>query len=208
MPVPARPPGSSYGAGFDVVATEPDAQMLAELRIRVPRARSARAAFEQVATSATYDLVYAAAALHWTDPDTRWSRVAELLRPGGTFASFGGPARLAHERHRDAVEAVRRPDLDDDEVPPPDGTRSDGDGMRWPGTELQRSTLFDDVRQSTIHRRVPMTTVDYVGYLSTVSAYLQLPTARRVDVLNRIADALPERVEVCSDIDVHLARRR
>jgi hypothetical protein len=47
--------------------------------------------------------------------------------------------------------------------------------MQWPGTELQRSPWFTDVQQSVIERRLTMSARSYVGHLSPVSAYLQLP---------------------------------
>jgi hypothetical protein len=63
------------------------------------------------------------------------------------------------------------------------------------------------VRQRTLERRLSMSAGDYVGHLSTVSAYLQLPEDLRVEVLDRIAAVLPERVSVNADIVLHLARR-
>jgi hypothetical protein len=80
--------------------------------------------------------------------------------------------------------------------------------MQWPGTELQRSEWFTDVRQSVIARRLTMSARDYVGHLSTISAYLQLPTSEQEQVYDRIMQVLPERVEVAADITVHLGRRR
>ncbi|WP_444951234.1 class I SAM-dependent methyltransferase [Micromonospora ureilytica] len=96
-----------------------------------------RAAFEDLRPGVTYDLVYAAAALHWTTPEGRWSRVAALLEPGGVFASR-----------------------------------------------------------------------DYVGHLSTISAYLELPTSTQEQVFSQIEQVLPETVELSADVIVHLARRR
>lgn len=52
-----------------------------------------------------------------------------------------------------------------------------------------------------------MTAGDYVGHLSTVSAYLQLPRTARGQALARLIEALPHEVEVASDITLHLARR-
>ena len=79
--------------------------------------------------------------------------------------------------------------------------------MQWPGTELQRSEWFADVRQSVLKRRVTMGARDYVGHLSTVSAYLELPTSAQEHVYRRIIQVLPDRVEITADITVHLARR-
>ncbi|WP_091321508.1 class I SAM-dependent methyltransferase [Micromonospora chersina] len=194
--------------GVTVTATEPDGAMLAELRRHVPATvTTVRAAFEDLRPGGRYDLVYAAAALHWTEPEGRWSRVAALLEPGGVFASFGGPVRLADPAVEEAVRAARAPFLASDDVPSPDGTPPDQD-MQWPGTELQRSGWFADVRQSVIERRATVTARDYVGLLSTVSAYLVLPGADREEVYRRIMRVLPETVEIVGDITVHLARQR
>lgn len=196
------------GRGIAVTATEPDAAMLAELRTHVPpTVVPVRAAFEDVPLTCTYDLVFAAAALHWTRAAGRWPRVAALLRPGGVFASFGGPLSLADPAVEDAVRTARGAVLPDDGVPPPDGTPADSP-LKWPGTELVRGDLFTDVRQSEIERRVILSARDYVGHLATVSAYLELPAATREQVFARILDVLPPRVTLAADLTVHLARRR
>ena len=193
--------------GVTVTATDPDGAMLAELRKHVPaNVKTVQAAFEDLRPGGSYGLVYAAAALHWTNPEGRWSRMAALLRPGGVFASFGGPAQLADPDVAEAVRAARAPFLDSDEIPSPDGTPA-GHDMQWPGTELQRSEWFADVQQSVIERRLAMSAREYIGLLSTVSAYLELPASERELVYSRIRQVLPERVEIAADITVHLARR-
>ncbi|OZV83650.1 SAM-dependent methyltransferase [Micromonospora echinospora] len=194
--------------GLTVTATEPDGAMLAVLRRHVPTSvRTVQAAFEDLRPGGSYGLVYAAAALHWTNPEGRWSRMAALVEPGGVFASFGGPIQLADPAVREAVRAVRAPFLESDEIPSPDGTPP-GHDMRWPGTELHRAEWFADVRQSVVERRLTMGADDYVGLLSTISAYLELPVPLQEQVYRRIRQVLPETVEISADITVHLARRR
>jgi SAM-dependent methyltransferase len=194
--------------GVTVTATEPDGAMLAELRKHVPaNVKTVQAASEDVRAGERYGLVYAAAALHWTNPERRWSRMAALLDPGGVFASFGGPAQLADPAVEAAVRKARAPFLESDEVRSPDGTPP-GQDMQWPGTELQRSEWFADVQQFVIERRLTMNARDYVGHLSTISAYLQLPASEQEQVYSQIMRVLPETVEVAADITVHLARRR
>jgi hypothetical protein len=78
--------------------------------------------------------------------------------------------------------------------------------MQWPGTELVRSGRFTDVRQSTIERRTVLSARDYVGHLSTISAYLELPVSVREQVFARILGVLPERVAVVADLTLHVAR--
>ncbi|MEU8080944.1 class I SAM-dependent methyltransferase [Catellatospora citrea] len=194
--------------GVTVTATDPDGAMLAELRKYVPATvNTVQAAFEDLRPGESYGLVYAAAALHWTNPEGRWPRMAALLDPGGVFASCGGPIRLADPAVEEAVRAARAPFLESDDVPSPDGTPPDH-AMQWPGTELQQSEWFTDVRQSVIERRLTMSAHEYVGHLSTISAYLVLPTSEQEQVYSRIMQVLPETVEIAADVTVHLARRR
>jgi hypothetical protein len=162
---------------------------------------------EDLRPAGRYDLVYAAAALHWTNPAGRWPHIAALLEPDGVFASFGGPGELADPAVAEAVRAARAPFLESDDVPAPDGTPPEHE-MQWPGTELQRSEWFTDVKQVVIARRLTMSARDYAGHLSTISAYLELPAPEREQVFASILRVLPETVEVVADIFAHLARRR
>jgi SAM-dependent methyltransferase len=192
--------------GIAVTATDPDDAMLVELRKHVPATvATVQCAFEDLPLTTTYDLVFAAASLHWTEPTHRWSRVAALLNPDGTFASFGGQMCLADAAVEEAVRTARSQFLVDDNVPSPDGTPTRSP-MQWPGTELGQSDLFIDVRQSTIERRTTMSARDYVCHLSTVSAYLELPVPVRERVFDRILEVLPESVTVVSDLTLHLTR--
>ncbi|WP_441288706.1 class I SAM-dependent methyltransferase [Sorangium sp. KYC3313] len=194
--------------GIEVTATDPDAAMLAELRRQVPASVTVvRGAFEDLPLTRTYDLVFAAAALHWTAPSGRWERVAALLGPDAAFASFGAPLRLADPGLAEAVRAARAPFLDDDEVPSPDGT-PEGAAMQWPGTELIRSDAFTDVRQVVVTRRPTVSASDYVGLLATISAYLELPASVRELALAAVRAVLPDRVTLDADLTLHLARRR
>ncbi|MFG3054296.1 class I SAM-dependent methyltransferase [Kitasatospora sp. NPDC048239] len=196
------------GRGVAVTATEPDEAMLAELRKHVPAGvRTERAAFEVLPLGERYGLVYAAASLHWTNPVGRWPRMAALLAPGGVFASFGSPVRLADPELAQAVQQARLPFLDTDEIASPDGTPPE-QAMQWPGTELQQSEWFTDVRQAEIERPLTMTAHAYMGHLSTVSAYLILSAADREQVFHRIREVLPATVGLNADLTVHLARRR
>ncbi|TDW15627.1 class I SAM-dependent methyltransferase [Kribbella kalugense] len=193
--------------GIAVTATEPDAAMLAELRKHLPAdVTTMQAAFEDLPLDTSYDLVYSAAALHWTNPEGRWDRMAALVRPGGVFASFGVPIQLADPAVQEAARVAREPYMGYDGVPSPDGTPADRP-MQWPGTELEQTESFTDVRQATIEQRLTMTAHDFIGYLSTVSAYVMLPPTDRDHVFRRTLEALPETVEIDAQITTHLARR-
>jgi hypothetical protein len=55
---------------------------------------------------------------------------------------------------------------------------------------------------------VTLSAREYVGHLSTVSAYLELPGPVREAALQAILAVVPDRVEMEADIVLHLARLR
>ena len=121
------------------------------------------------------------------------------------FACFGGPIRLSDPDLETAVRTTRAPWLTDDDVPSPNDA-TEGSPMQWPGTELAQSELFTDVRQSTIERRMSLSARDYIGQLSTISAYLVLPEPDRLCAFEAIRKVLPSTVTVSADVVLHLAR--
>lgn len=193
--------------GIAVTASDPDEAMLGELRRHVPDSvETVVGAFEDVTTDRRFDLVLAAAALHWTRAAGRWERIAALLVDGGVLASFGGPTELADPVLEDAARRARASFVEDDDVQPPEGTTSGGP-LQWPGNELLRTPLFTDVREVLLPRRLRMPAEEYLGLLSTISAYLVLPEEQRSAALAAVRAVLPDTVEVDVDLVLHLARR-
>jgi trans-aconitate methyltransferase len=163
-----------------------------------------RAAFEEYAGGRT-DLVYAAASWHWTDAATRWTRAADLLAPGGVVAVFGGPMKVADPDVQDAVADACGLTVDDEAFRPYD---SEQPGVsRWPAYELDGSDLFTDVEDHVLSREVVVPRKEYVGYLSTLSACLQLAPTDRQELLRRIADVVPDQVRLDLAVQLFLARR-
>lgn len=185
--------------GIAVTALEPDADMA---RVLVSTTRGLPVepvvtTFERFGSARHFDLVYAAAAWHWTDPRTRWTRAAELLEPGGVLALFGGPSELHDPDLRAAVAAI------ESEVLPPDHPSP---GHAWSVEDLAAAGGFADVRRHELPRVTTTTRDDHLGRLATVSAYLMLDEEARVDALSRVGAVLPDRVAV--DATVHLATAR
>jgi SAM-dependent methyltransferase len=193
--------------GIAVTAVEPDAAMLAVLErecVRLP-VHALRAAYEEVDVSrvGSFDLLYAAAALHWTRPEGRWDRAVSMVRPGGVVASFGGPVTIAEPEVAAVEEGVLERHGVDIRVAPPSG----GDGaLDWPGDELVADGRFADVRQQVVPRRLSLSRADYLGHLDTVSAIRMLPVRRRTGLLAALADELPGTVPLNADLVVHTAR--
>lgn len=186
--------------GIHVTALEPDAAMAGVLA-RVTRGLPVRplaTTFEDFGEAARFDVLYAAAAWHWTDPATRWRRAAGLLAPGGVLALFGSPAELADPELRASVSAI-----EDRVLPGEDGPYLPAWSMR----EMTAAEGLTDVRERFLPGTATATADAFVGRLSTVSAYLLLPREQRAAALREIRAALPAEVALDTTIRLRLARR-
>jgi ubiquinone/menaquinone biosynthesis C-methylase UbiE len=73
--------------GHDVHACEPDEEMLAILRRKLPDIRSSASVAEQIpAPDHSFDVVVAAQSLHWFDLDLALPEINRVLKPGGRIA--------------------------------------------------------------------------------------------------------------------------
>lgn len=80
---------SRGGQPAEVVAVEPDPQMLAELRRRLPGTDARLGSAEQIPLpDARVDAVLVGQAAHWFDPDQALPEIARVLRSGGVLAGF------------------------------------------------------------------------------------------------------------------------
>ncbi|HEU0102415.1 MAG TPA: methyltransferase domain-containing protein [Mycobacteriales bacterium] len=184
--------------GIAVTAVEPDPDMARVLdrTVRGLPVQPVVATFEQFVTARRFDLLYAAAAWHWTDRATRWTRTVELLVPGGVVALFGRPGELTDPDLAAAVAEVERA-LPDDGAP----------GLRpWSPAESADVPGLTDRVQLDLPGTVLTAADEYVGRLATVSAYLMLDPEVREDTLRQVRAVLPERVELDSTVRLSLAR--
>lgn len=75
--------------GADVVAVEPDAAMLGELRRVLPGARALSGSAEEIPLpDASVDVVLAGNAMHWFDMAVAGPEIARVLAPGGVLAGL------------------------------------------------------------------------------------------------------------------------
>jgi trans-aconitate methyltransferase len=187
--------------GIAVTAVEPDPGMARVLTRNVGGLPVVHvlATFEQFVTDRRFDLLYAAAAWHWTDPATRWTRTIDLLVPGGVVALFGRPGELLDPDLAAAVDEIEKGVLPDDGA---------GGVHPWSIEEIADVDGLTDVVQLDLKAAVVTTTAtDYVGRLATVSAYLTLDPLVRSETLRKVRALLPEHVETDDRVRVSLARR-
>jgi SAM-dependent methyltransferase len=187
--------------GVDVIALEPDAAMATLLRKTTAGlpVTPLVSTFESYRSSAPVDLVFAAAAWHWTDPVTRVERAADLLRSGGMLALVGSTADLADPQLRAAVEQIEHEMLPDQGV--------DTEVHPWSLEELDADGRLAGSAELNLPRVVTRSAEEFVGRLATVSAYLLLSPAVRAETLCRVRSVLPPQVEVDATVQVALARR-
>ncbi len=186
--------------GIQVTALEPDVEMahVLERTTRGLPVVPVVTTFEQFETARRFDLVYAAAAWHWTDSATRWARAVELLIPGGVLALFGSPAELADPVLAAAVHEIEKQVLpaDDPAVIHP-----------WSIEEMAAVDRLTASAQRDLARVATTTAAEFVGRLATVSAYLMLNAEARAEALRRIHRVLPDSVEIDATVQLSLARR-
>ncbi|MFD7292167.1 class I SAM-dependent methyltransferase [Streptomyces sp. NPDC059897] len=81
--------GTLHALGSDVVAVEPDAAMLAELRRSLPGVRALAGSAERIPLpDASVDVVLAGNAMHWFDMAVAGPEIARVLAPGGVLAGL------------------------------------------------------------------------------------------------------------------------
>jgi SAM-dependent methyltransferase len=186
--------------GVEVTALEPDAQM-ADLLARTTRGLPVApvvVTFERFRTERRFDLVYAAAAWHWTDPRTRWAKVVELLVPGGVVALFGRPAELKDPALFAAVDDIERRLI-------PDATRTAG--HPWSVDDMAGVDGLTDVVEQRLTGVETTTADDVVARLATVSAYLTLKPEHRAEVVRQVRAVLPDQVDIDTTVQLALGRR-
>ena len=180
--------------GIAVQALEPDPHMFGILQ-RETIGMSVRPVLTDLESylGPRSDLVYAASSWHCSDPVTRVGHAARLLTEGGVLAVFGSPVTVADPLLQSAVTAVAGTPLEDPVL--------DVD------EELRASNLFAEVAHLVLDRRLVLPQREYVGYLTTLSGYLRLPTEERQELVRRVVDVVPAQVPVDLTVELHLARR-
>ena len=182
-------------AGAQVVALEPNEALAEQLRAQLKTARGLEvvvSAFEDADLApSSFDLIAAATAFHWLDPEQALPKIESILRPGGWLAVwwnvFGDPDRP------DLFHDATKPLLEDLAPSPSEGTGGVpfalDVGART--SELERHGFQDvehEAQRWTLRLDAPQTRRLYETY----SNIARLPVPQRaliLDEIERIADA-------------------
>ena len=179
--------------GIELVAVELGPHLASRARQHLaefPRARVEVRSFEEwPLPQERFDAVISASAFHWIDPDVRFAKAGEALRPGGVVA-------LVHVHHvrggtpgffADTQPFYLKWGLSDDPFfQPPEP--ADAPRM-YP--ELEH--LFGSVERQRFEIPRRHTTESYVGWLSTDSLILSLDEHSRLGFLHDIEQLIDSR---------------
>lgn len=181
--------GALARLGAEVVAVEPDPQMLAELRRHLPGVPALQGRAEKTGLADhSVDAVLCGQSLHWFDLDRALPEISRVLRPGGVLAGLWNikddrtawVAELAAAARNTATVSVWGRDTE------PDSPRHQLiTGGTWfaPAHEAQ----FDNPRQQTAET--------LVASMATTSQLLVMSEPEREQTLAAIRDLLAARPE-------------
>lgn len=131
----------------------------------------------------SFDLVVSASALHWVDPEVRWSKPAELLRPHGWLAVVDTINRYDDELQN----AIMKLWIDHSE-----------DGGAWatqppPSMEaqLRASDLFGEPIVEEHLRTDTVTSDEVLALAQTSGAFLSYTPERQRSFVEHLAAAIP-----------------
>lgn len=170
--------------GFDVTCIEPGPSLAArarELRIDVHNTR-----FEDFESEERFELVFAATAWHWVDPDVRYRKAHALLQPRGHLAFWGAfhafPSGFDpfFTEIQDVYDEIG--ESHPGEWPPPE--REDD------RAEIEASGLFGDVQVRRHLWELQYTAEEYIALLQTFSGHIEMTAAQRARLYGAIRDRL------------------
>jgi SAM-dependent methyltransferase len=178
--------------GCTIVAVELSPEMAAVARHNLrdfPNVTVEVAAFEDWTPPAEpFDLVLAATAFHWVDPDVRFTKSADVLRPGGTLATIFNE-HVAGGTEKFFVDAQGCYERFDPSTPP--GLRqTPAADIPDDSTEFDGSRRFGPVTFRRYAWEQEYRTRAYMDLLLTYSGHRAMPPPAREGLLACLADLI------------------
>lgn len=201
--------------GFRITGVEMGAALAAVARANLaawPATTVVTAPFETWRPErAGFDLVFAATSWHWIDPELKYQRARELLRPGGHLAFW--TATHVFPAGGDTFFRDIQPVYDEigEELPP--GTNYPEPGhLPDSAAEIMASGCFDDVRVRQFGWEVCYDAAGYIRLLDTFSGHIAMAPWQRDRLYGEIRRRLAERPDGLLrrgwGAVLHVARRR
>ena len=181
--------------GFRIVCVELGASLAAAARREFAGrpAEVVHTGFEDWDAEADdFELVYAATAWHWLDPEIRYRKSHRLLRPGGhlAFWSAGHAFPVGFDPFFTDIQAVYDEigEARDEAWPPPPP-----DDLPDEKAEIESTGLFEDVQVRRYLWEVLYTADEYISLLNTFSGHIAMAEASRQRLYHEIRRRLNSR---------------
>jgi SAM-dependent methyltransferase len=156
--------------GFEVVAVEPGAPMLAQLRVAVPEAEALEGPAEAIPLpDANVQAAFAGQAFHWFDRLRALPELHRVIKPGGGLALLWNWWNERDSLQRELGELIGyagHEPYQDEELP----------GEPW----------FREVDRTIVETLEESSPDELVGYLSTASAFLTAEPEEREESLRAV----------------------
>lgn len=172
--------------GFAITCLEPSPQMAALALSNLERFSRLEIVVETFEDwplpERLFQLVIAATAFHWVDPELRFVKAARVLRPGGVLALFGHVPQFGESALRKQIDAAYA------ECVPSLAAREPGSAPKGPplAEDFARAEDFGEVVSEAVPWSRKWSASDYVGMLTTQSDHAMLSAEVRAALLGRI----------------------
>jgi SAM-dependent methyltransferase len=141
---------------------------------------------------ASYDLVFAATSWHWIDPEVKYRKAWQLLRPGGHLALWeaGHVLPASGDPFFAEIQSV----YDEIGEPHPGGwTYIEPGKLPDSRAEIERTGLFADVRVRHFDWEISYDADGYIGLLDTFSGHIAMAAWQRDRLYTEIRRRLAAR---------------
>lgn len=181
--------------GLHITALEPGHQLAAAARRNLVEYDVAvvESRFEDWTGSDGFDLIFAATSWHWIDPEVKYRKAWELLRPGGHFAFWS--ATLVFPAGGDPFFRDIQPVyVELGEGTPDEPTPQPGE-LADQSDEIQGSGFFNVVRVEHFDWERVYDADGYVELLDTFSGHIAMQEWQRARLYGEIRRRLTERAD-------------
>jgi SAM-dependent methyltransferase len=179
-----------------ITAVELGAGLAAEARRTLaafPEVEVVNASFEDWPPAGrAYDLVYAATAWHWVDPDVRYRRAHEVLRAGGYLAFWGAAHVIPPEGDTFFAEIQEVYDEIGEGLPADHVFLAPGE-LPEERADIEASGLFEPTVVRHFDWEVPYDAEGYLALLDTFSGHIAMDAAGREHLYAEIRRRLAAR---------------
>ena len=142
-----------------------------------------------------FDLLYCAQVWHWLDPEVRYQKAADVLRPGAFLAIVNAEHAFPEDADpfffeiQDVYRAIGEGHPDEAWPPPLPGEVPD---MR---EEMDASGLFRDVRSRRYVWELMYTADEYIDLLNSFSGHIAMEPEKRALLYDSIRKRIGERAD-------------